>query len=129
MRGLGPGRVQCVLDDFMCALQKRLLYQGRMFVFEHYVCFHSNLFGHKKDKVIPLQVPLASAPSLTPLGSRAFSMAPFLQHRTAVPSVLHDITAFCWCSGTRCCTSHALRCRSRDVDFSAKSTSPVGAAV
>ncbi len=69
VRGRGPGRVQCVLDDFMCALQKRLLYQGRMFVFEHCICFHSNLFGHKKDKVIPLQVLLASAPIAAPFGA------------------------------------------------------------
>jgi len=55
-RSFNLSEEECVLDDFMCALQKRLLYQGRMFVFEHHVCFHSNLFGHKKDKVIPLQL-------------------------------------------------------------------------
>lgn len=30
--------------------------QGRMFIFTHYVCFHSNVFGYVKKKVIPGQV-------------------------------------------------------------------------
>jgi GRAM domain len=29
---------------------------GRMYVFEHFVCFHSNVFGYVKDKAIPLKV-------------------------------------------------------------------------
>lgn len=27
-----------------------------MFVFEHYICFYSNVFGYIKKKVIPFQV-------------------------------------------------------------------------
>ena len=27
-----------------------------MYVFEHFVCFHSNVFGYVKDKAIPLKV-------------------------------------------------------------------------
>jgi hypothetical protein len=27
-----------------------------MYVFEHYVCFHSNVFGYVKDKAIPFKV-------------------------------------------------------------------------
>eukprot|EP00884_Botryococcus_braunii_P008439 jgi/Botrbrau1/17597/Bobra.0166s0036.1 len=44
-----------VLEDFHCALQKTILLQGRMYVFEHYVCFYSNLFGYSKIKTIPLK--------------------------------------------------------------------------
>ena len=49
---------QNVLDDFVCALKKRILLQGRMYVFEHYVCFHSNVLGYVKNKIIPLKVTL-----------------------------------------------------------------------
>ncbi|KAL4447234.1 hypothetical protein ABPG77_007267 [Micractinium sp. CCAP 211/92] len=42
------------LEDFMCALKKRMLMQGRMYVFSRHVCFSSNLFGYHKIKVIPL---------------------------------------------------------------------------
>lgn len=43
------------LDEFYCALHKRILLQGRMYIFEHYLCFYSNVFGWVKQKVIPLQ--------------------------------------------------------------------------
>lgn len=42
------------MDEFYCALHKRILLQGRMYVFENYVCFYSNLFGWVKQKAIPL---------------------------------------------------------------------------
>ena len=48
--------LQNVLDDFVCALQKKILLQGRIYVFEHYVCFHANVFGYIKKVVIPLRV-------------------------------------------------------------------------
>jgi GRAM domain len=47
---------QELFDDFHCALQKKILLQGRMFVFQHYVCFHANIFGYVKNKTIPLKV-------------------------------------------------------------------------
>ena len=53
---------QNVMDDFVCALKKRILLQGRMYVFEHYVCFHSNVLGYVKNKIIPLKV---LAPAIT----------------------------------------------------------------
>lgn len=46
---------ECVLDDFMCALRKRLLYQGRLYIFERTLCFSSSVFGYKKQKVVPFQ--------------------------------------------------------------------------
>lgn len=42
------------MDEFYCALYKKILLQGRMYVFENYICFYSNLFGWVKKKVIPL---------------------------------------------------------------------------
>lgn len=35
---------------------------GRMYVFEHYVCFHSNVFGYVKNKSIPLKVTFDDIP-------------------------------------------------------------------
>lgn len=43
------------VDDFMCALKKRILLQGRMYVFAQHVCFHANIFGYEKLKTIPLR--------------------------------------------------------------------------
>lgn len=40
--------------EFNCALQKRILLQGRLYLFDSYVCFYSNLFGYVHTKVIPL---------------------------------------------------------------------------
>ena len=51
-----PCDVQNVLDDFVCALQKKVLLQGRMYIFESHVCFHSSVFGYIVDKVINLKV-------------------------------------------------------------------------
>ena len=39
--------------------------QGRLYLFQHHVCFYSNLFGFIKSKVIPLQVYIACC-SATP---------------------------------------------------------------
>ncbi len=78
---------QVLLDDFNCALRKKVLLQvwharkkgsapfagfpliitrdcplgrcaqGRLYVFDHYVCFSSSLFGQLSKKVvIPLEV-------------------------------------------------------------------------
>jgi hypothetical protein len=52
-------RLAIHLDLELCyagAVQKRILLQGRMYVFEQHVCFHCNLFGYIKDTVIPLKV-------------------------------------------------------------------------
>lgn len=39
------------LSGYTCALQKDILYQGRMFVSDHWICFHSKVFG--KDTKVP----------------------------------------------------------------------------
>ncbi len=48
--------LQNICDEFVCALRKRVLLQGRLYICEHFICFHSNLFGYSKAKVIPLKV-------------------------------------------------------------------------
>ena len=54
--------MQTLVDDFICALRRRVLYQGRMYVFEHYLCFYSNIFGHLKIVTIPLKVSYPDKP-------------------------------------------------------------------
>lgn len=53
---------QNVCDEFVCALRKRILLQGRLYICEHYICFYSHLFGYMKEKVIPLKVPASQPP-------------------------------------------------------------------
>ena len=48
--------MQNICDEFVCALRKRVLLQGRLYICEHFICFHSNLFGYNKEKVVPLKV-------------------------------------------------------------------------
>jgi len=52
---------QNVCDEFVCALRKRILLQGRLYICEHYICFYSHLFGYNKEKVIPLKVRVSTA--------------------------------------------------------------------
>ncbi|KAI5082734.1 hypothetical protein GOP47_0002477 [Adiantum capillus-veneris] len=46
---------EVLIQDFNCALQKKILLQGHMYLFEHYVCFYSNIFGYEKKKIIVLK--------------------------------------------------------------------------
>eukprot|EP00054_Salpingoeca_dolichothecata_P027024 m.195876 g.195876 ORF g.195876 m.195876 type:complete len:802 (-) comp25837_c0_seq1:107-2512(-) len=36
---------EILLDDFVCALQRDILVQGRLYVSQNYLCFHSNILG------------------------------------------------------------------------------------
>jgi len=44
-----------LLDEFLCALHKKILLQGRMYVFNNYLCFYSSVFGYQKRKRIPFK--------------------------------------------------------------------------
>jgi len=41
------------ISDFMCALVDRILYQGRMYITDNYICFHSSI-SQKSTKIIAL---------------------------------------------------------------------------
>lgn len=43
-----------LVDTYMCALKKKILLQGRMYVFDRHVCFNCSLFGYHKLKSIPI---------------------------------------------------------------------------
>lgn len=48
------------MDDYLCALRKKILFQGRLFVFTEHLGFYANLFGYRKIKTIRLQVGVES---------------------------------------------------------------------
>jgi hypothetical protein len=46
---------EVLVQDFNCALQENFLLQGHMYLFVHYICFYSNLFGFENKKMIHFQ--------------------------------------------------------------------------
>ncbi|KAJ4727269.1 GRAM domain family protein, putative isoform 1 [Melia azedarach] len=44
---------EVLVQDFNCAFQESILLQGHMYLFVHYVCFYSNIFGFETKKIIP----------------------------------------------------------------------------
>lgn len=44
-----------VLDDFSCALLKKVLIHGRLFCTDNYICFYANIMGFKTKQVIPFR--------------------------------------------------------------------------
>uniref|UniRef100_A0A6N2NC38 VASt domain-containing protein n=1 Tax=Salix viminalis TaxID=40686 RepID=A0A6N2NC38_SALVM len=44
---------EVLIQDFNCAYQESILLQGHMYLFVHYVCFYSNIFGFETKKIIP----------------------------------------------------------------------------
>ncbi|KAH8063307.1 hypothetical protein JL722_2472 [Aureococcus anophagefferens] len=63
--GLGPnpwrdeivrtifGDVGAIRRDFSCAIERKILLHGRLYVTERFICFYSNLFGFEKKIKIP----------------------------------------------------------------------------
>jgi len=47
------GDIGEIKEDFACAVQSKILLQGRLFITESCVCFYSNLFGYEKKIVLP----------------------------------------------------------------------------
>ncbi|ESQ36841.1 hypothetical protein EUTSA_v10007106mg [Eutrema salsugineum] len=44
---------EVLVQDFNCACQESILLQGHMYLFIHYICFYSNIFGYETKKIIP----------------------------------------------------------------------------
>ncbi|XP_028808765.1 protein VASCULAR ASSOCIATED DEATH 1, chloroplastic isoform X2 [Neltuma alba] len=44
---------EVLIEDFNCALQENILIQGHMYLFVHFICFYSNIFGFETKRVIP----------------------------------------------------------------------------
>eukprot|EP00899_Mesostigma_viride_P000531 jgi/Mesvir1/10479/Mv21719-RA.1 len=50
----GLSETENLVEEFMCAMQRKILHQGHMYLFDKHVCFYSNIFGYEKKKCIPL---------------------------------------------------------------------------
>lgn len=46
---------EVLIEDFSCAVKRRILLHGRMFISAQHVCFHSDIFGLKTTIVIPMR--------------------------------------------------------------------------
>ena len=46
---------EALVTEYMCALHSKILLQGKMYVYENYVCFYSNVFGYIKKRKIPFK--------------------------------------------------------------------------
>ncbi|KAL3603941.1 hypothetical protein D5086_004800 [Populus alba] len=44
---------EVLVQDFNCAYQGSILLQGHMYLFVHYICFYSKIFGFETKKIIP----------------------------------------------------------------------------
>jgi VAD1 Analog of StAR-related lipid transfer domain/GRAM domain len=44
-----------ILDDFSCALRKKIFIHGRLFCTDNYLCFYANILGFKTKQVIPFK--------------------------------------------------------------------------
>jgi len=51
--GLPPHEV--LIENFSCAVKRRILLHGRMFISAEHVCFRSDIFGLKTNIVIPMR--------------------------------------------------------------------------
>ena len=44
-----------MLDDFSCALKRKVSMHGRMFCTDHNLCFYANMMGFKTKQVVPFE--------------------------------------------------------------------------
>ena len=44
-----------ILDDFSCALRKKIFIHGRLFCTDNFLCFYANILGFKTKQVIPFK--------------------------------------------------------------------------
>lgn len=54
-----------LIEDYGCALQKDILVQGRIYVSEHHLSFHANIFGWVTNLVIPFRDVVALEKKMT----------------------------------------------------------------
>ncbi|KAM7260855.1 hypothetical protein ACFE04_026330 [Oxalis oulophora] len=47
-------RDEVLVQDFNCAFQENILFQGHMYLFLHFICFYSNIFGFETKRIIPV---------------------------------------------------------------------------
>ncbi|XP_023644716.1 protein VASCULAR ASSOCIATED DEATH 1, chloroplastic [Capsella rubella] len=90
---------EVLVQDFNCACQESILLQGHMYLFIHYICFYSNIFGYETKKVIPFSeiscVKRAKTAGIFPnaieilAGGKKYFFASFLSRDEAF-KLIHD---------------------------------------
>ncbi|KAJ1667992.1 hypothetical protein IW140_002425 [Coemansia sp. RSA 1813] len=58
---------ELLIDDYICALQRDILVQGRLYLTENYVCFFSNIFGWVTSLTIAFDEILSMEKKMTAL--------------------------------------------------------------
>ncbi|KAB2631851.1 GRAM domain-containing protein 1A-like [Pyrus ussuriensis x Pyrus communis] len=90
---------EVLIEDFNCAFQENILIQGHMYLFVHYICFYSNIFGFETKKIIPFpevtSVRRAKTAGIFPnaieifAGSKKYFFASFLSRDEAL-KIIND---------------------------------------
>ncbi|KAF8113043.1 hypothetical protein N665_0058s0134 [Sinapis alba] len=90
---------EVLVQDFNCACQESILLQGHMYLFLHYICFYSNIFGYETKKIIPFSeiscVKRAKTAGIFPnaieilAGGKKYFFASFLSRDEAF-KLIHD---------------------------------------
>jgi len=44
---------EILVDEFSCALQQKILLQGKLYISQNFACFYSNIFGSETIKILP----------------------------------------------------------------------------
>ncbi|CAG05244.1 unnamed protein product, partial [Tetraodon nigroviridis] len=58
----GAANLDVCVEGYTCALQRDMLYQGKMFVSDNWICFHSKVFGRDTKVRSPPRLRLGSSP-------------------------------------------------------------------
>jgi len=98
---------QSLLDDsFICALYKSIMHQGRLYVFNSFICFYSSVFGVERKKIIALQSVTAIVKARTALVvPNAIEVVTMGDRRDFFTSfILHDkayrLMCAAWCNSS-----------------------------
>lgn len=98
------------VEGYTCALQRDILYQGKMFVSENWICFHSKVFGRDTKVGSPPQLRLRSGP-VPVVTCRCLRITRFPSPWTLWPS-LKKPKLRCWCPTPSWSEWQAVRYRS-----------------
>ncbi|OAY62534.1 protein VASCULAR ASSOCIATED DEATH 1, chloroplastic [Manihot esculenta] len=105
---------EALVQDFNCAFQESILLQGHMYLFTHYICFYSNIFGFETKKIIPFieitSVKRAKTAGIFPnaieifAGGRKYFFASFLSRDEAFKLINDGWLQHC--NGAKAITEH-----------------------
>lgn len=103
---LTSGSAQRLMEDFSCALYRKILLQGRLYVFQRHVCFWANIFGSVVTETIDLRdvtiVRKAKTMNIVPnalefrlIGGTTAFFTSFIYHDNAYRTILLQWQHYC----------------------------------